>query len=70
MVCEGLFLLLGVVKGDISPLAGTYADRVLDGDDEDTPVADLARLRRSQDGLYGLLHVLVAYHDRSYTTPR
>ena len=60
MVCEGLFLLLGVVKGDISPLAGTYADRVLDGDDEDTPVADLARARRADDRVDGLVAQFVA----------
>ena len=42
---EGLFLLFRVVESDISPLSGAYADRVLYGDDENTPVTDLPGLR-------------------------
>ena len=35
----------------------------INGDDEDTSVADFTGLCRFDDGLYGLFRILVAHHD-------
>ena len=64
LVLPGLSFLFGIVEGDVATFGGADADSVFYGDDEDTPVSDFSGLCGSDDGLYGLFGILVAYHDR------
>ena len=64
MVCScPLSFLFGIVECDVASLCSTYAYGILNGDDEDTSVADFTGLCRFDDGLYGLFRILVAHHD-------
>ena len=56
------FLLLGIVERYIATLAGAYSHRILHGNDEDAPIAYLARASSLLHSLYGLLHILVTHH--------
>ena len=58
-----LISLVGVIERNVPPFAGTDADGVLYRDDEDAPVAYLARLGGFQYRLDGFLYILFAHHD-------
>src|SRR5579862_9608472 len=46
-----------------SSLAGAYAQRLLDGRNENFAIADLPGLRRRTDGFDDLIGILVGHHD-------
>ena len=60
-----LSFLFGIIKCNVSPFAGTDADGICYGDNEDTAITDFSGLRCFDNGLHGFFCIFVAYYYRN-----